>query len=83
MKFGCCVNMLPGAEQLAGAAYARPLKELGYGGGVSIEAPVSSPEAWRGMAETNLRLLREAFGDQITEGPEKMGYHDPVRGDRA
>ena len=51
--------------------YVRTLKELGYGGGVSIEAPVSSPEAWRGMAETNLRLLRRAFGDLVTEGAEE------------
>lgn len=44
--------------------YVRTLKELNYDGGVSIEAPVPSPEAWRGMAETNLRLLRRAFGEE-------------------
>lgn len=51
--------------------YVRVLTRLGYEGGVSVEAPVTSPEAWRGMAETNLRLLRRAFGDLVTEGAEE------------
>ena len=41
--------------------YVRVLTRLGYEGGVSVEAPVTSPEAWRGMAETSLRTLRRAF----------------------
>ena len=47
------------------------LSRVRYEGGVSVEAPVTSPEAWRGMAETNLRLLRRAFGDLVTEGAEE------------
>ena len=50
----------------------KEVARLGYEGGVSVEAPVTSPEAWRGMAETNLRLLRAAFGDEITEEPAQM-----------
>ena len=30
MKFGCCVNMLPGVKHLAGAKYFDTLAELGY-----------------------------------------------------
>ena len=48
--------------------YVRVLTRLGFEGGVSVEAPVTSPEAWRGMAETSLRLLRRAFGDLVPEG---------------
>ena len=61
---------LTGEAEVLGR-YVRTLARLGYAGGVSVEAPVTSPEAWRGMAETNLRLLRTAFGDLVTEGPEK------------
>ena len=59
-------------EEEALSRYVRVLTRLGYEGGVSVEAPVTSPEAWRGMAETNLRLLRAAFGDEITEEPAQM-----------
>lgn len=30
MKYGCCVNLLPNINTLAGAGYFAPLKELGY-----------------------------------------------------
>ena len=30
MKFGCCVNMLPGVKHLAGAKYFDTMAELGY-----------------------------------------------------
>ena len=51
---------LEGEEPFLGQ-YVEVLARLGYTGGVSVEAPVTSPEAWRGLAETNLRTLRRAF----------------------
>lgn len=57
MKFGCCVNMLPGAETLAGIAYARPLKELGYD---YIELPMSRLAA---LEERDFETVRDTLAD--------------------
>ena len=59
-------------EEEALSRYVRVLGALGYAGGVSVEAPVTTPEAWRDLAETNLCLLRAAFGDEITKEPTQM-----------
>ena len=47
--------------------YAEILTQLCYNGGVSVEAVVPSQEAWKDLAEINLRLLRKVFGDPVTE----------------
>lgn len=42
-------------------AYAGVLRELGYAGGVSVEAQTESRAAWRREAEQTLALLRQVF----------------------
>lgn len=47
--------------------YAGVLHQLGYQGGISIEAKVSEPEQWKSEAGRTLKQLHELF-DEIPEG---------------
>ena len=67
MKFGCCVNMLPGVKHLAGAKYFDTLAELGYD---YVEIPLNMLSQ---LSDDEVKQVRAALRSSVMIGIKNCG----------